>query len=362
MDCFDNIIGLSRTSCPYFSQDFNALAAESTSGLFLGETEHSAPLSALKESRECCEDLQETLARARENAILDFKRNLYMELGSRYTTRAASYRGPVGSASGSGLLNISYPLAGVVLDCSGRSGATITVESIQPFFNFDGTLVVSIYEAVNAGARYQVLSKIRDVEIQTSIATPTPTPIPGMELPTRRDGQPLSYLFLYEKQSGIAPRDNASSCGCGGKETTLHAFLRPYGISGNSLETLVLTNRNQHINGLLVYADVRCGDGAFLCENYSANEFIRLAVSHAILYRTEYNVIQSILNSTVINRATMVNREQMQHNAYVLDGKFQKSTKWLGENMDLSGNDCYVCNSGSSGPGGVSYSKTGILQ
>ena len=361
MDCFDNIIGLSRTSCPCFSQDFNALAAESTSGLFLGETEHSAPLSALKASRDTCADLQDTLELARKNAVLDFKRNLFMELGSRYSTRSASYAGPVGSVSGNGLLNIAYPLAGVVLDMAGRGG-TLVVSSVQTFFNFDGPLTVSVYEAVNDGVRYQVQSHIKDIQLQATIAAPVPQAIASLELPSSRDGRPLAYLFLYSLTPGTAPRDNGTSCGCGGKEAALHQYLRPYGIVGNDINTLLISGRSgQHVNGLVLHVDVRCGNEGFICENYHANLFVRTAVNHAILYRAEYNVMQAILNSTVINRATMVNREQMQHNAYVLDGKFQKSVKWLGENMDLSGNDCYVCNSGNSGPGGVSYSKEGIL-
>ncbi len=361
-DCFQNIIGISQSSCACFSDDFNEDAAKSNSGLYMDQLPESPSLEAVKAVRECGATLQDVLEQARTNGILEFKKELYMELGTRYTVKQQAYEGAVGQATSIGYLNLSYPYAGVALEMTGIRGATVRISGIQPLFNYDGTLQVTVYKAIMAGGAYQILEQVATITVDTLIANPV-SQAPSSELildTTDGNGRALSYLFTYARESA-QPRDNTTSCGCGNKETILHQYLRPKGIQSADGSEWLLSQRTERLNGLLISVEARCGTGAFMCENYNRDEFIRQAMNYAVLYRSVANAITGILNSQLISRYSQAGREQMAFNVNVLRGKFRKSVAWLAEQMDLTQNDCYKCLPGGIGGSPYEYMKDGIL-
>ncbi len=361
-DCFDNIIGISKTSCACYTSEFDNDAQKSNSGLFMDQLEQSPSLEAITGSRECGSTLQEVMTQARTNAIADFKRALYQELGTRYTVRQQTYEGAIGQVVGNGYLSGSYAYAGVALEMQPTRGATVKINGIQPLFNYDGTLDVTVYKAVSTGNSYMVLGAVRMITLNTQINNPSvQAPATELILDTTDDtGKPLVYLFIYQPASGQQPKNNNTSCGCGNKEKIMQEYVRPYGINSMLPTSFPLSNRTDKLNGLLLYVEARCGTGTFLCENYNRDEFVRESMNWAILYRSVANSISGLLNSTLVSRYTLANREQMQYNVNVLGGKFQKSVAWLGEHMDMSRNDCYVCTPGITGTA-YDYQKEGIL-
>lgn len=347
MDCFNNIIGISRTDATCFTAAFNDAARVSVSGLYLDEAEGFPALEIFRfvASGEGIL-LQALLEKARTRAIDLVKEELSMELGIRYPVKSQSYIDYAGQISGLGTINFTMPYAALVLEMRPYRGAIVKVTGVLPQFTTTTNLEVKVYQAYNNGNYYQVLSELETLSIPIA---PNPTLKElSLELPTTDEvGRAYSYLFVYAT-AGITARDNSNSCGCGGKENIRDIYLKPYSVVGASYDNMLISNRGNKINGLLLQVDARCNGGNFLCENYYNNSLIATAMNHAIQRKSAATALVSILTSDIINRYTMAKREQIGNTINILNSKVKKSVSWIAENLDLSNNDCYICNPGGS--------------
>lgn len=349
MNCFTNIIGITDTTDPCFDDIFSDDARKSDSGKYMDQIEEFPSLDVFKNvassERKTLEGL---LTKSRENGIQYFQEEVYRQLGIRYQSKSVSYIGNVGQDQYTGIVNIAFPLGGCVLDMQGYKGAVVKVTAITPYFNFDGILAITVYRCINNGIRYINLEQIAQFNVNTSIASPAQQTIAPLSLETTDEtGTRYSYLFMYSTNQGL-PRNNAASCGCGGKETVMHQYFYPYGIVGVDSDNLLLSNRYDKVNGLVMQVEARCTGGDFMCENYYSDQYVREAMVWAILRKSVANAIVAMLNSDLINRYTMAKREQMGYVVNILNSKFKSGVSWIAENMDLSNNDCFICNPGGN--------------
>lgn len=351
MECLNEIVGITRTQSACFTGDFNAAASRSNSGLYIDEVEGFLNLSVFKgvaagEQK----SIQDLLTDARADGIKQFKEVLYSQLGVRYSVKSASYNDYAGQVSGIGTVNPTFPLAATVLEMKQYSGASVLIEGVLPQFNFTGTLDVTVYRGINNGSRYQIINTVKSFTINTDAAQPAFQALTGLELAaTDETGKAYSYLFVYQLSNGQAPKDNLSSCGCGGKENNMKQYFTVFGVSGPSVNEMNISERKNLLYGLLFKVKARCTGGDFLCQNYYDNEFIREAVNWAILRKSAATAMTRILTSPLINRYTMVNRETIATTINILNSKFNKSVTWIAENLDMSNNDCFTCHPGSDG-------------
>ncbi len=358
MDCFKNIVGISRTQNACFTGDFNEEAAKSTSGLFMDELPESPDLSVFKAADP---ELQALLTKARDNACNDFVEALFMELGTRYKVTANTYNDWVGQTSNNGNLSLNYAYAGLAYEMNYYKGALVKIASCLPQFNYDGTLEINVYKAYANGIKYQLVSEIplKTFTVNTAATSPVEQTIDNLVLETVDDyGKPYTYLFVYVA-SGHQPKNNSNSCGCGHKEDYMRNYVRPIGINGTSFNDMQLSNRTPFLNGLLFKIDARCGSTGFICKNYLDNQFVRVAMEKAIQLKAASNAIVEIFNSQRISRALLTNREQLGKNVYILNGMYKKRVAWISENMDMSSSDCFRCN--PSGGGIYDITKGGIM-
>lgn len=335
MGCFDNIIGITRTECECFSEDFNEDANVSESGLYMDElAEAPFKLSSIKVGTTLCEQLRTKMEKARSAAITAFKEELFKKLATIYTQSAQPFTGLIGSHSYTKNLPVGTTYAGMMLTSYRMLGATLKISQIDTYFAQTATFDIRIY--------------LNDTLIETipvsSIANSKksnvlPTPV---ELPlTDNYGEPYQYKIVYAT-SGLTPKDNTVSCGCGGNETKLDKFFRRQGITTNDIETVSTTSYSY---GLNILSTVRCGTDDIICAAYESSEFVKAVTSASIQRKSVEFLIADLLASKVIDRETMVNREVMGVNAAKLHNKFKNDIQWLADNIEVKGN-CFACNPG----------------
>lgn len=309
---------------------------------------------AIKSIADCGKDMPKILTDARNNAISALKRDVFKHMQGRFKQRTVVYNGNVGAMAYNNTLAISQTHAGLVLNCKAIRGASITVNRVHVAFNATVQFVVAIYRAVRGYSNTESLQTIT-IDAQAGALKENVLTTP-LQLPlTDTNGNAYDYYFVYEL-AGFQPKDNVTSCRCGLSENDLHQYLSVAGIVTNDTASLSAATRTGHVNGLVLGIEAMCGSEDILCQSYKKNEAIRVAIQWAVLTKAVENLIRGILNSDAINRYTLAKREQMGYNASRLLKKFNNDAQWIAENIDINGNDCYICNDQAD-----TYYKTGIL-
>lgn len=355
MDCFNHIIGLTRTECECFEDAFNEDARISESGLFLDEASERFSINSFNAIAGCDGDLQSMLEKARSRGIQDFLFQLSQEIGTIYKPRIAPYQGKVGDNKYSGDLAsvASNTVNALMLEMKTFKGASVVVDAITPYFNFTfDDFTVNVYKAIKNGNHFDDIEHVTEIKMAISDTTHSKIAIPNISLET---GKNVVYLFAYELGPGELPKNNSNRCGCGSTEADLHKFVYPWGIGGDDIYSLKAEMKKPYINGLLLHIKAQCSIEDLVCDNYYDNPLVKISIAHAIWYLSGSKLIVNLLKSDKINRYTMMDREAMQQDAYSLQGKATKSIKWLAANMKVSG-DCFICDTG----GGL-FRKSGIL-
>lgn len=352
--CFKNIVGISRTECDCFTDEFNADAAISKSGLFIDEATERFSLAAFSDGVGCGETLQGIVEKSRVDGINEFILKLSQEVGTMYKTKTSPYNGKVGSASATGDRVVNDAIVGLVVDVNASSGVSINVNAITPYFNYTGVITISVYKAYRSNNLYQSPALVDTIVLNTTSGTPIKQSLTSkLTLDSEKD---VSYLFMYELDPGQYPKNNNNICGCGQTEALLHKYVHPYSIEGADVNALDPTKKKGFINGLLLDITAQCSIEDLICDNYYENTLLQTSINHAILYLSASKLLIKLLRSDIISRYTMMDREAMQEDAYVLQGKATKSINWIAQNMKVAG-DCFVC----QGDNIAIYKKRGIL-
>lgn len=354
MNCFQNAYGITRTPCECLQADLPEGYQISDSGIYLDEyPEFPVNLQAVKSIADCGKEFPLVLKMAIAGAERVFKTELYKALQTMYRTRVQQFEGIVGSLTSTGPLN--YPggqLAGLKLTAQDFRGASVRVDKINVAFQLSGSITVSVYK------RYQgdlTLTPIRTIALTTSANVLRENVLDEeLELPLSDDtGKYISYYFLYQTGEN-QPMNNAVNCNCGQKEQDLRKYVVPNGVTTDM--SLINEQLNGFVNGILPHIVAQCDTEETICAAYNSNPNIRLVIQDTLAKKAVELLLTNILTSNLVNRYTMSQRETMKFAGYGLSKKFSNNVQWLAENMDVTNNDCFMCNPKSQG-----MMKAGIL-
>ena len=206
--------------------------------------------------------------------------------------------------------------------------------------------------------RYQgdlTLTPIRTIALTTSANVLRENVLDEeLELPLSDDtGKYISYYFLYQTGEN-QPMNNAVNCNCGQKEQDLRKYVVPNGVTTDM--SLINEQLNGFVNGILPHIVAQCDTEETICAAYNSNPNIRLVIQDTLAKKAVELLLTNILTSNLVNRYTMSQRETMKFAGYGLSKKFSNNVQWLAENMDVTNNDCFMCNPKSQG-----MMKAGIL-
>jgi len=360
-DCYDYIIGISRTECTCydpkgaFALDFNT----SYSGLYLDEL---ASLGGFFSIESYCNDRMWVIAdNCRSQAIKTFTADVTKELLKRARSKQQPYYGVMGRRKHNADRAITSTYAGVHFFCKAIKSGMITIKKIHTIFSQNGAFDLLIYDNFS--------TLLHTIPLTTVANTFTENDITDVELPLYSDYvDNLEYFFVYAI-AGNQPRNNELSCvGCTRRRLTFNPN-RPYftqtqsdsygwanyvmcgGLETDDLEFMNAEyGGNDYMNGLIFDVEFRCNIGELICmdEFDFESDPLALAVAFAIRYKAAEIFADKIFAShNNFGYDKLVNREDMATNQITWKEKYKEYIEYIGLKIDLNKNDCLVCDDGN---------------
>jgi len=360
LECFDYIIGLSRTDCSE-CYTIPADAGTSLSNLFIDELESLRSISGL-ENCERGEDVFQLMSESRDEAILYFMSDIELRLQEMYKLRRNPFKGSIGrvKTTASRALTVGN-WAGVRMACADVVSGVLTITNIGTLFESSGTIDLYVYNNLGELEGSYTLNTVAN--------THTSNPV-NIELPLHADYiDNLEYFFVYVV-AGQPLNNTADSTKCSLSFNTCNPYSecgvnyysqtnKQYGwtewlmagaFSDSTLNDLddCSTTTSSYMNGLTFLVELRCKVNEVLCMDeldFVANP-LAMAMAHAIRYKAGELLVNKILLSPNLRRETMINTEALVAARDVWIVKYDKLAEDLTKRIDVTINDCLECRDG----------------
>jgi len=169
----------------------------------------------------------------------------------------------------------------------------------------------------------------------------------------------IEYFFVYQV-NGFQPKNNSlyacSSCQKNRPPwgnfpyNSKHPWANWVNAGGfNSIALPDFMNStdsgSDYMNGLTFQIELGCLVNEVFCQDaldFSGNTLAQ-AMAVAIQMKAGALFIDKILNTTNLNRAVMLDREQQQKNKDEWLANYNEMLKYIAENIDITANDCFEC-------------------
>jgi hypothetical protein len=347
------LIGLARQQCPCDDtapEGYNV----SASGFYITDLEPFGMLEGLED----CEHggVWAMLEAARTEAVQTFQTDMITLLSQRYTAVRKPFKGVLGETGGTTKLDTTKQYVGARLYCGNVKGGTLQINELGTLFENDGAITLYIYN--NLG---ELLHTIEDANTTAGRLSRSPL---NIKLPMWHDfTNHLEYFFIYEYDATNRPIVNKAHCGCGGfdpdynvsnsyvshKHTGSRSWASWFMIGSyeaNSVEECMNNTKRapNRFNGLVLSVEVYCKAISLLTNdgdiNFEANP-LAMAYATAIRYKAAETMANKLLLSNNLNRAVMINREQIAAERETWRKQYLEITQYLSQITDISQNDCF---------------------
>lgn len=355
-DCYDYIIGLSRTECTCsdpkenFTLDYNT----SYSGLFIDELQ---PLSVLAGLEKCEQDVWDVMDRSRENAIKTFVSDASREMIKFNQVRVQPWTGVLGRRTNTRDRALTTTHAGVHIYCKKIVGGSFTIKKFYTAFNFTGNVTVNVVDNLGNTWGTYVLNTTADTWVENDIT--------DLELPLSSIHVDNVEYFIYYTRGANQPRNNDLCCNCKNALTfnpNRPCYLRGHddayrwadSIMVGGFDTSDITKfeditfnygGSNYMNGLNIEADMNCDFGLGLCDddlNFESDP-LAIATAYAILYKSAEYLADHIFSNKDLSYAKLVGRENLatEQASWIL--KYKEHIEYIGMNTDVTKTDCLTC-------------------
>lgn len=355
-DCYQYIVGLSRTNCECYDIPFDA--SESLSGLYIDELESLSSIQSITN----CEnggDIWEQMERSRQIAVTTFQADTNALIMKGFKLRRQNYSGGIGRAITKSTLNqIAGQWYGVRFYCANVKSGYMTIKNIGTIFADTGTKDVQVWN--NLG------ELITTVNVHTTTNVHQKNVV-SITLPLHSDYvENLEYYFIYQGDANMA-KSNDLKCACGGFKPvfdTKKSYLdhmqqdRNYMwsnwvmVGGYHTPTLPdfssywlpqVTSNTMY--GLTFEVDLKCKVNEVLC--YESLDFesnsLAGAMAIAIQHKAASVLGSWIVNSGNLNRLNMINTEQLLNDIQNWNKIYIDMITYISEEVDITVNDCLSC-------------------
>jgi hypothetical protein len=352
LSCFDEIIGLSETTCECLPDNNYHL---SNSCLFLDKAE-GMNLKQI-DSLAGCEtesDLWLMMNDARSRAIKRFVSDAQAKMSQRYQLARTIFTGYIGKSQAKTIKAVGKTYAGVRIHPAQVVGGYITIKAINTYFEKTDTISLDIYNCLNEKLYTVSLDTEAGKMHRNLLATPITLPLWSGEVDN------LDYVFVYTYDANNRPYNTELSC-CG--KNYHFDCNRPYYSrhsnkldgwanymmcgewSGDTLDFIDLEcTCSDCTNGLQLEATTYCDTTKQFCfDEQDMNNPQYLTVAFAVLHAAAQYLCISLITSDKINRYTMTNIEQLEAVRQLHETKYQEALTWCIDNVDLHNTDCYLC-------------------
>lgn len=358
LDCLDNIIGLSKTTCECFEDFKPSDVNESQSGIFLDELE-GLNLKMVDGIVDCEEgNIWDILVESRAEAIKSFKADLVASLFTKYKSKRQPFSGVIGSQKFKNSLNISNAYAGVRIYAANIISGIMSVKRIGLVFDTTSIFDVVVYNSLTdtAIATYTVQSQANELSWFT-----LPSAL-NLDMNYEAASENPNYYIIYQL-AGFQPKDIRVGCGCSSTMykyywNTSNPAFRSYekdrwseyimltGVKGDVIADRDTWSTSEQLNGIILDVDFKCLINDIICKSeldFVSNE-IGITMAYAIRYKAGMNVLEKILASPHPNIYTMTDRERMMGKKNTYTKEYSTRISYLTEQINYRANDCLTCN------------------
>lgn len=351
-DCWENIVGITRSDICIDDYDRPANYNTSLSGLYLDELKGMN----LKFVEDTGGELWDKLAMSYENAVRTFKMDVIAEILKRHKPRYDPFIGNIGSQRFKNSLALTKSYAGIRMYCNDIKGAFFTLKAVGVIMDKAETFDIDIYNNLSEDIQHtiEVTSLANKISI-TNLATP-------IDLQLSSDNYDnLEYFFLYNRGTK-QPKDNKPTCGCGGvnwcfkidnpcfadakttKDRWRH-FAMVGGIQGDDISIREDWGITQEMNGIVLIGEFNCDKFIYLCNDNMDFEYdeIGQAVAHAIAYKWGEFTMDYFLDTQEISRLTTLGNEALNNNREYYNQRYTIMINFIADNLDTSQFGCLSC-------------------
>ena len=344
LDCLENIIGLSETTCECLIDgteptDYNT----SNSGLYLDRLD-GFNINVASGGDNCSEGgIWDRMAIAVSDAKKEFRTALLGLINQRFQSRAKAFTGQLGASGWKLNLALSQAYVGVKITPLQLVGGVIVLKRIGILINASQNVTVKVYSNEN------------DATLINSYTTTVPVTAGSLswlalsaplELPMSSNERAISYWIVLEV-NGFQVKNNKKDCGCGGVKREWKEWISFSGALGNDLTDMSTFTTNDYMNGLVLDVDIKCEASTLICgdsklldfENDSFSQYM----AEAIRFKAGEKLYRGLLSTDQINRFTMMNREEIGNMANSWGANYMKVMEYLNEIIDTKENDCMKC-------------------
>lgn len=349
MDCLDNIIGISESTCPCLTaglgSDESSALNVSASGVW-GDQLDNFNVAIVGSADDCNRgSFWERAERARRNAILDYKTQFLTAIGATYKPRIDTLNVQLGDSAFTGTLNYNTTYAGVKITPLQLKGAFIILKKLGVVVNANASVTVKVFNNLNGGTLVYESSPISAIANSLTWGVPE-EPI---ELPMWSYQGYIRYWVVMELDGTFRPKATKKDCGCAGVQRPYLQWLDFYGVKGNDDTNVEGFSTTKETNGIVLDAQIKCKSSELICSDEYPLDFQdeagALGTAYAIRFRWAAILYNEVLSTTNINRESMMNRDELQQLANYWQGEYMKWIEFQISNLNLEQNNCYVCKS-----------------
>lgn len=363
ISCFDDIIGLSQTTCPCYPDN---TYDNSLSDLYLDELTGMN----LKMFEANCENgnIWDQLNMARQNAIKEFIGDANSGILKKNTLRRQPFYGTLGRPLFHYDRKLNHTYAGVRWYCADIVSGEVEIKKIGTLFSQTGTITLYIYNSLNELLHTIPLNTTANVHNLQTLSTPITLPLHNSY------AERIEYFFVYQVTSNL-PKDNDIKCNCGSFKPSFDC-RRPYfsqtnaqfgwasyfmcgSWGGNTLtdfDDCSLTTDN-YMNGLTFELETRCNVNETICKDrldFKSNP-LAISMALAIRYKAGQLLLEGFLASDRVDRFTLLNGENSARLAQLYSDKYTELITFIVSKINITSTDCFVCDDI------IKMTKTGIF-
>lgn len=331
---FDNIIHSYNSAC--FRQKVEL--TESLSGYYIDDMENGIELVIPQQSADCGDgSIWDIMARARKEGVRDFLTDFSAALQSYSEQGFFPFNGWIGDEKNNSWLNITSPYIGMRLSMKSFKGASMRFKSYVLHINESRDVDVYLINRSGEILYSNTVTTVANTPLHTALDN-------HIDLPFSSLGSPETYYLIYDLGTS-KPRNYKFNCGCGGSGSKpWEKYIQGEGIMMQEVGNQTFGLASRHTNGLRIEVELMCNGMEWLCEqnDFILQPFARVMAKTLQLYQIN-KLIGSVLNSTRINRFTLLSKEHLYGKRNHNRKEYEWRIAWLAANMPPNATSCFVC-------------------
>lgn len=352
--CLENVVGLSESQCECFTPPDGVTPDQSLSGYFIDDMEVGIPLKFPASARDCGDDNVFTIMiNARKEAAKEFITEFGSNLAEFTNPRYSEVISRMGEIQPKVNVMLSVPMenhVGMLMHMRRIRGGTMQINQAQIRANGDlADSNLKLYHSLNNFAT-PIIDPIpfsASSGVLTTIALET-----QLDLPNCDDfGNAITYALLYERQ-GSGPFNYRLTCGCTSKpKPAWYNYADVVGVNvADPSECAEWSKEQNRTYGLIIDTKFTCTNLDWICRPFDAdwkrNGYWRV-IAKTLQLMAINKVIGYILNSTQMNRYTLVKNEFLYGKRNHNRKEIAERLAWLSQMVPPESVDCYTCKAAS---------------